>query len=145
MKNQSGVSLLEAMIAAAIIGIGFMAIYTLAITSTNILMSTIDREKGNMIANTVFEDLITDTPNLLSYHNMDFTTVGQGTASHKIKKTKWAQIASKRFGSPQTKDKRQIQVIKKSVAGKDIFIVTIDLATRGGKAKNQFKRVFNAP
>ena len=145
MKNQSGVSLLEAMIAAAVIGIGFMAIYTLSITSTRILMGTIDREKGNMIANTVFEDLITDIPNLLSYHNMDFTTVGQGSASHTTKKTKWAQLASKRFGSPQNKDKRQIQVVKKSVAGKDIFIVTIDLATRGGKAKNQFKRVFNAP
>jgi hypothetical protein len=98
-----------------------------------------------MIANTVFEDLITDTPNLLSYHNMDFKTVGQGSASHLAKKTKWAQTASKRFGSPQTKDKRQIQVVKKTVAGKDIFIVTIDLATRGGRAKNQFKRVFNAP
>ena len=145
MKNQNGVSLLEAMIAAAVIGIGFMAIYTLSITSTTILMSTLDREKGNMIANTVFEDLITDTPNLLSYHNMDFKTVGQGSASHIAKKTKWAQIASKRFGSPQTNDKRHIQVVKKSVAGKDIFIVTIDLATRGGKAKNQFKRVFNAP
>ena len=145
MKNQSGVSLLEAMIAAAVIGIGFMAIYTLSITSTTILMSTLDREKGNMIANTVFEDLITDTPNLLKYHNMDFKTVGQGSASHTTKKTKWAQVASKRFGSPQTKDKRQIQVVKKSVAGKDIFIVTIDLATRGGRAKNQFKRVFNAP
>ena len=145
MKNQSGVSLLEAMIAAAVIGIGFMAIYTLAITSTSILMSTLDREKGNMIANTVFEDLITDTPNLLLYHNMDFKTIGQGSATHIAKKTKWAQTASKRFGSPQTKDKRQIQVVKKSVAGKDIFIVTIDLATRGGKAKNQFKRVFNAP
>ena len=90
MKNQSGVSLLEAMIAAAVIGIGFMAIYTLSITSTTILMSTIDREKGNMIANTVFEDLITDTPNLLSYHNMDFTTVGQGSNSHATKKTKWS-------------------------------------------------------
>lgn len=145
MKNQSGVSMLEAMIAAAVIGIGFMAIYTLSITSTKILMSSIDREKGNMIANTIFEDLITDIPNLLAYHNMDFTVAGQGSTSHKIKKTKWATIASKHFGNPQTKDKRDIKVIKKSVAGKDIYVITIDLATRGGKAKNQFKRVFNAP
>ena len=145
MKNQNGVSLIEAMVATVVIAIGFMAIYTLSITSTTILMSTLDREKGNMIANTVFEDLITDTPNLLSYHNMDFKTVGQGSASHIAKKTKWAQTASKRFGSPQTKDKRKIQVLKKTIAGKDVFIVTIDLATRDGKAKNQFKRVFNAP
>ncbi len=145
MKNQNGVSLLEAIVATAVIAIGFMAVYTLAITSTRVLMGTVDREKGNMIANAVFEDLITDTPNLLSYHNMDFKTSGQGSATHLSKKTKWAQIASKRFGSPQANDKRQIQVVKKSVAGKDIFVVTIDLATRDGKARNQFKRIFNAP
>lgn len=92
MKNQSGVSMLEAMIAAAVIGIGFMAIYTLSITSTKILMSSIDREKGNMIANTIFEDLITDVPNLLAYHNMDFTVAGQGSTSHKIKKKNGQQL-----------------------------------------------------
>ena len=64
--------MIESLIAAAVIGIGFVAIYSLSITSTNILMSTIDREKGNMIANAVFEDLITDRSNLLSYNNMDF-------------------------------------------------------------------------
>ncbi len=86
MKNQNGVSLLEAMVATAVIAIGFMAVYTLAITSTRVLMGTVDREKGNMIANAVFEDLITDTPNLLSYHNMDFKTSGQGSATHLSKK-----------------------------------------------------------
>ena len=72
MKNQHGISLIEALVAAVIIGIGFAAVYGLATTSTNMLMSSIDREKGNMIAGTIFEDLITDVPNLLSYHNMDF-------------------------------------------------------------------------
>tara|TARA_X000000368_G_C22757136_1_gene590999 strand:+ start:76 stop:513 length:438 start_codon:yes stop_codon:yes gene_type:complete len=145
MNNQSGISMIESLIAAAVIGIGFVAIYSLSITSTNILMSTIDREKGNMIANAVFEDLITDSSNLLSYNNMDFKNISSGKDPHHLKKTKWAQTASKRFGNPQPKDKRDIKVVKKTVAGKDIFVVTIDLATRGGKAKNQFKRVFNAP
>ena len=75
MNNQSGISMIESLIAAAIIGIGFVAIYSLSITSTNILMSSIDREKGNMIANAVFEDLITDSNNLLSYNNMDFKNI----------------------------------------------------------------------
>tara|TARA_Y100001970_G_scaffold290460_1_gene424268 strand:+ start:480 stop:917 length:438 start_codon:yes stop_codon:yes gene_type:complete len=145
MNNQSGISMIESLIAAAIIGIGFVAIYSLSITSTNILMSSIDREKGNMIANTVFEDLITDSNNLISYNNMNFNTISTGKDAHHLKKTKWAQTAYKRLGSPQPNDKRDIKVVKKTVAGKDIFVVTIDLATRGGKAKNQFKRVFNAP
>ena len=145
MNNESGISMIESLIAAAIIGIGFVAIYSLSITSTNILMSSIDREKGNMIANTVFEDLITDSNNLISYNNMNFNTISTGKDAHHLKKTKWAQTASKKLGSPQPNDKRDIKVVKKTVAGKDIFVVTIDLATRDGKAKNQFKRVFNAP
>jgi hypothetical protein len=76
---------------------------------------------------------------------MDFKNISSGKDFHHLKKTKWAQTASKRFGNPQPKDKRDIKVVKKTVAGKDIFVVTIDLATRDGKAKNQFKRVFNAP
>jgi|TARA_B100000959_G_scaffold282393_1_gene348681 hypothetical protein len=145
MKNQHGISLIEALVAAVIIGIGFAAVYGLATTSTNMLMSSIDREKGNMIAGTIFEDLITDVPNLLSYHNMDFRTIGSGNSAHMVKKTKWAGIAFKRFGTPQSNDKRKINVVKRTIDGKDVFIVTINLATRGGKSKNQFKKVFNAP
>jgi hypothetical protein len=62
-----------------------------------------------------------------------------------VKKTKWAGIAFKRFGTPQSNDKRKINVVKRTIDGKDVFIVTINLATRGGKSKNQFKKVFNAP
>ena len=70
MKNQQGIALIEALVAAVIVGIGFVAVYGLASTSTRVLMSSIDREKQNMLANMIYEDLLTDTVNIDKYHNM---------------------------------------------------------------------------
>ena len=41
-KNQQGIALIEALVAAVIVGIGFVAVYGLASTSTRVLMSSID-------------------------------------------------------------------------------------------------------
>ena len=42
-NNQKGVALVEALVAAVIVGIGFIAVFGLASTSTRVLMSSIDR------------------------------------------------------------------------------------------------------
>ena len=68
-ENQQGIALIEALVAAVIVGIGFVAVYGLASTSTRVLMSSIDREKQNMLANMIYEDLLTDTVNIDKYHN----------------------------------------------------------------------------
>ena len=86
LKSDNGVGIIEALIAAVIIGIGFVAVYSLANVSTNILMSSIDREKGNMLTTTIYEDLLTDKENLISYHNMDFMNTSTGTSKHLKKK-----------------------------------------------------------
>ena len=59
-KSEKGVALLEALIAAVIVGIGFAAVYGLSVTSTRVLLSSIDREKQNMLATMIYEDLLTD-------------------------------------------------------------------------------------
>ena len=145
LNSKKGVGIIEALIAAVIVGIGFVAVYSLANVSTNILMSSIDREKGNMLTTAIYEDLLTDTENLISYHNMDFTSTSTGSAKHLKKRDKWTKMANKRFGNPQSKDQRKIEVIKKTIDGKDVFIVTINIKSRNGVAKNQFKRIINAP
>ncbi len=145
LKSDNGVGIIEALIAAVIIGIGFVAVYSLANVSTNILMSSIDREKGNMLTTTIYEDLLTDKENLISYHNMDFMNTSTGTSKHLKKKDKWAKLANKKFGNSQSKDERKIEVIKKTIDGKDVFIITVNIKSRNGLAKNQFKRIINAP
>ena len=72
LNSKKGVGIIEALIAAVIVGIGFVAVYSLANVSTNILMSSIDREKGNMLTTAIYEDLLTDTENLISYHYNNF-------------------------------------------------------------------------
>tara|TARA_B100000902_G_C26788951_1_gene658840 strand:+ start:44 stop:493 length:450 start_codon:yes stop_codon:yes gene_type:complete len=144
-KNQKGVALIEALVAAVIVGIGFVAVFGLASTSTRVLMSAIDREKQNMLANMIYEDLLTDTANIINYHNMDFKTSSGGSTSHDKKRAKWFNSANKKLGSTLTNDKRKIEVVKKTKSGKDFYVVTIRLASRDGKASNHFKRVINAP
>ena len=145
LNSNKGVGIIEALIAAVIVGIGFVAVYSLANVSTNILMSSIDREKGNMLTTAIYEDLLTDTANLISYHNMDFSSTSTGTSKHLKKKDKWAKIANKKFGNAQSQDQRKINVVKKTIDGKDVFVVTINIKSRNGAAKNQFKRIINAP
>ena len=145
LNSNRGVGIIEALIAAVIVGIGFVAVYSLANVSTNILMSSIDREKGNMLTTAIYEELLTDTANLISYHNMDFSSTSTGTSKHLKKKDKWAKIANKKFGNAQSQDQRQINVVKKTIDGKDVFVVTINITSRNGTAKNQFKRIINAP
>jgi hypothetical protein len=145
LNSNRGVGIIEALIAAVIVGIGFVAVYSLANVSTNILMSSIDREKGNMLTTAIYEELLTDTANLISYHNMDFSSTSTGTSKHLKKKDKWAKIANKKFGNAQSQDQRQINVVKKTIDGKDVFVVTINIKSRNGAAKNQFKRIINAP
>ena len=86
LNSKKGVGIIEALIAAVIVGIGFVAVYSLANVSTNILMSSIDREKGNMLTTAIYEDLLTDTENLISYHNMDFTSSSTGTKTSSEKR-----------------------------------------------------------
>jgi hypothetical protein len=98
-----------------------------------------------MLATMIYEDLLTDKANLITYHNKEFkSTSNVSTKSVKDKLNKWKSSADKKSGSASTNDVRKISVVKKTGSGKgDYYVVTIDLAARDGKARNQFKKVIN--
>ena len=149
-KNEHGVSLIEALVAAVIVGIGFVAVYSLSTASTNVLLSSIDREKGNMFANTIMEDIITDLANIVEcpttcpYHNMDIKNQPADTSTNDKKKhQKWYNDARKKFGTPTDNDK-QLLTITETAANSNVFIISLELVTRDGKSKNIFKRTINS-
>ena len=72
MNKQAGVSLIEAMVAAVVVGIGFVAIYGITTSSTRVLLNSIDREKGNMIATMIMEDIVVDVKNINSIPQYKF-------------------------------------------------------------------------
>ena len=148
--NEKGLGIIECLVAAVIVGIGFVAVYSLSTASTNILLSSIEREKGNMISNMIFEDILTDIasirtcPTTCNYHNLNFTTPASGTTnSHDVKRTKWNTRSNTVFGSATTNDVRLIEV--EQIGSTTKFTITVSIASRDGRATNEFKRVINAP
>lgn len=151
--GQLGLTLIEGMVAAAVVGIGFVAVFNLSTASTNILMSSIDREKGSMLTAMIMEDLLTDATTInecattCPYHNMDFkippgSSSPGGTKSAK-KQTKWNAHANKLFGSPTVLDKRLI-TFEQTTNTSSVFIITVEIHSRDGRSKNIFRRTINA-
>jgi len=147
--NELGLTLIESMVAAAVVGIGFVAAFNLSTVSTNILLSSIDREKGSMLTSMIMEDMLTDSSTINScattcpYHNMDFKTAGSGSTTPATKQTKWQGHANKLFGTPSVNDKRTIKVEQTSNTS-SVFVITIEIDSRDGRAKNIFRRTLNA-
>lgn len=153
-QDQSGLTLIEGLVAAAIVGIGFIAVFSLSNTSTTVLMSSIDREKGSMLANMIMEDMLTDSSTInncattCAYNGLDFKTpnANSSTSVHKAQ-TKWFERANKLFGAPSVNDKRIIsleEVLDSGGNGTSVFVITIEIDTRDGKSKNIFRSNINA-
>ena len=166
MKNERGVTLIEAMVASVIVGIGFVAVYSLSTTSTRILMSSIDREKGNLMANMIMEDILTDVANIDSYNTtnncsyaagvctkdaisrscMDLTVVPAATTEpYQKKQVKWQTHASSIFTTTPKMHSNDCRIltVDETSPGSKKYLITIYLSTRDGRAKNEFKRTIN--
>ena len=150
--DEKGVSLIEAIIASVIVGIGFVAVYSLSTSSTNVLMASIDREKGNMFANTIMEDLLTDMANISScsdpstcpYNNMELKNApSQTDTTPKKKHSKWHSDSQKKFGNATTNDKRLL-TITETATGSKVFIISLEIWTRDGRSKNIYKQTVNS-
>ncbi len=147
--HNKGLGILECIVAAVIVGVGFVAVYALSTASTNVLMSSIEREKANMISNMIFEDILTDVTNIKEcpttcpYNDMDFKTIASGTVnSYDIKQTKWSTKSTSLLGNPTANDVRTIEIDKVGTTSK--YEITITINSRDGRATNQFMRVVNA-
>ena len=100
MSNQKGATLIEAMVAAVIVGIGFTAVFSLTNASTNVLLRSIDREKGNMLSTMIMEDIVTDPTNILLYDNTNFMNlVALPSNTRERKQNKWQGRANRMFGN----------------------------------------------
>ena len=148
LKSQKGVSIIEAIVAAVIVGIGFVAVYGLTTASTRTLMTSIDREKANMISSMIFEDLITETaqirtcPTTCNFNNLDFTEAGaNATDSWEVKQSKWFLATNSAFGTATENDIRLINV--NQINNTTQFSILVTLHSRDGVSQNQFMRIIN--
>ena len=57
-KNNSGLTLLEALVATVIVGIGFVAVFQMVQYSIRSIDVSSDRNKGNYLVNLIAEDVL---------------------------------------------------------------------------------------
>lgn len=71
-KGENGFTLLEAMLATVIVGVGFVSIFSLTVFSERSLHTTVQKEKLELIANQMMEVIEADLDNFTLY-DVDLT------------------------------------------------------------------------
>ena len=139
-QNQSGFSLIEAMVATLIMAITFTGVYTLTNYSSITLKNSVDRQKMQIIANQMIESITIDYANIDSYNNMDFTTcnaptVGQTQEFHQ-NRYRWCRMLNDSVGTavvsvtpPALPDIRNIVVT--TASGKKTLHITLESRRKG--------------
>ena len=90
-KKQKGTTLLEALIATAIIGIGFIAIYQVTAFSVASLDRSIEKNKINFLSEMAVEDMLGDKVNIKNYSFSETCNHSKRSASNLSdeQKNKW--------------------------------------------------------
>lgn len=141
---QAGLSLLEAMVATAVVGVAFAGIYTLTGFSNIHMDRSIAKQKLQMQANQILDVIETDISNIDQYNNMTLTTCtapGTGvTDKYIVRRYEWCTRMTNELGAAGANDTRTITV---TTLADNRKVVHILLESDNGNAQIVMKRTFN--
>ncbi|ALE52346.1 hypothetical protein SP60_03370 [Candidatus Thioglobus autotrophicus] len=148
MNNKSAFTLVEVLVSVVILAIGFAGVYSLVATSNRVMNDSIDKEKSNYHASEIIETLHSEKKDLSTvasfYEGKDLVTrcddmtLTASTEDHLNRLKSWC----KKMGERTTGD-RKIRVVRKTIDGKDVYVVLIKLSGKRDKNTVVIKRVFN--
>ncbi|HIG91856.1 MAG TPA: prepilin-type N-terminal cleavage/methylation domain-containing protein, partial [Methylococcaceae bacterium] len=136
MTNQQGFTLIESLVSVAFIAIGFVGVFGLVNVSNDTLHNSIEREHLNDQSNAIIETLSADISVIETYKSKNLSHCSALKPSSNKEEIqfkrmkKWCEKTQGRLGSAQAKDKRNIHVVKKKIAGKDVYVVAVELTSR---------------
>ena len=93
--QEQGFGIMEGLIAAAIVAIGFVGILHVATVATQALQFASNQDKLTMLTTMVLEDIAQDSSNLLQYNNVNLLSRKPSHARGQKKSARWL----KRFQS----------------------------------------------
>ena len=91
-NSNKGISIVEALVALVVIGIGFVAILQVSAFTISSMDRSMEKTKLNLLSEMIMEDMIGNPEKISSYNNFNetcsYSTKG-GTNLHEKKKDKW--------------------------------------------------------
>ena len=150
-NNESGLSILEALVAVVVFILGFAGIYMMSTLSNRAMISSIERDKLNMVSTMVIESMIIDTDNIAKYDKTNCYESSSGsslieTANRKKWAKKYKKIIEARDSSGKVinQDKEgeeDCKVEVKEIKDENAHMITIIMIRKDGKKIQISKRI----
>ena len=149
-KNESGLSILEALVAVVIFILGLAGIYMMSTLSNRAMISSIERDKLNMVSAMVIESMTIDTANIAKYDNTNCYESSSGSSLiETANRKKWAEKYKKIIGERDSsgnvaKDgSEDCKVEVKEIQNENAHMITIIMTRKNGKKIQLSKRINN--
>ena len=147
-KNESGLSILEALVAVVIFILGLAGIYMMSTLSNRAMISSIERDKLNMVSAMVIESMTIDTANIVKYDNTNCYESSSGsslieTANRKKWAKKYKKIIGERdsSGNVAKEGSEDCKVEVKVIQNENAHMITIIMTRKNGKKIQLSKRI----
>ena len=149
-KNELGLSILEALVAVVIFILGLAGIYMMSTLSNRAMISSIERDKLNMVSAMVIESMTIDTANIVKYDNTNCYEASSGsslieTANRKKWAKKYKKIIGERdsSGNVAKEGSEDCKVEVKVIENENAHMITIIMTRKNGKKIQLSKRINN--
>ena len=149
-KNELGLSILEALVAVVIFILGLAGIYMMSTLSNRAMISSIERDKLNMVSAMVIESMTIDTANIVKYDNTNCYESSSGsslieTANRKKWAEKYKKIIGERdsSGNVAKEGSEDCKVEVKVIQNENAHMITIIMTRKNGKKIQLSKRINN--
>ena len=146
MPSQSGMSLLESLVAVALIGIGFVGLQAFYSIAQRSIAASAERVQVNLVAEQMMEDITLNAANVSTYNGVNLTNCGLLAGD----KRSWCERLQTQVGAVNTaavssgKEYRRVRVAP--VPGvANAWIVTVELATHEGRNHVVIRRRVKTP
>ena len=149
-KNESGLSILEALVAVVIFILGLAGIYMMSTLSNRAMISSIERDKLNMVSAMVIESMTIDTANIATYDDTDCWDPYESSSGSSLKdrnRKKWAKKYKKIIGERDSsgnvakEGSEDCKVEVKVIQNENAHMITIIMTRKNGKKIQLSKRI----
>lgn len=133
VSSQSGMSLLESLVAVALIGIGFVGLQAFYSIAQRTIAASSTKIQVNLAAEQIMEDITLDAANVATYNGVDLTNCARLTDKKKVwcERMQSKEVAGA-INTSSGKEYRRIRVTPVTGVA-NTWMVTVELATHEGR------------